>query len=101
MEYLRPAEEACPEVTLHRRTAAPRCGGREISVRLRPGDSAMPLSAHDIFATSMNVGARSTKLTKSSTVRPGFAMPAGYIIASGTWFARSYALPLLRGNGIP
>ena len=55
-----------------------------IGSRLRP----VMLSGTSRPAISRKVGARSAKLTKSVTFRPGF-IPAGHIIASGTCTPKS------------
>ena len=57
----------------------------KMSVRLRPGEGAIPVRAHGRPASSMKVGARSIRLTWSSATRPRPEMPRGHIAASGTW----------------
>ena len=53
---------------------------------LRPVIATMPDVSCGIPARSRIVGARSMKLTKSSTTRPGVTIPFGQRIARGTRF---------------
>ena len=57
-----------------------------IGRQLLPVMGIMPLVSHAMPAKSRIVGAMSVKFTKSSMTRPGFRMPRGQRMASGTWF---------------
>ena len=79
----------------------PDFGDRKMSNKLRPVIGCMIGAICVTPAASINVGARSAKLTKSVTTRPRPLIPFGQRIASGMWFEDSYACPFTRGKGMP
>jgi hypothetical protein len=61
----------------------------------------MPAAAPSTLSSARIVGAKSIADTNASTRRPGWTIPAGQRMTSGTRWAGSKVCPLIRGNGIP